>query len=88
MAYLFNLNIIVNFVLGFFFPGFFQIALFQFLIKITLDTIFQYKIARFFNRENLLWLFLPIQIVHMIYIIFIGPAGSLLNTHWKGRRIR
>lgn len=86
-AYLSNLLIVVNLVIGFFYPPFLKLAMFQFLAKLCIDTIFTYSVTKFFRRENLLWLFLPMQILHILYIILVAPAGVFGKYYWKGRRI-
>lgn len=86
-AYLFNLLILVNLIIGLFVPAFLKIATWQFLAKICIDTIFTYAVTRFFRRENLLWLFLPIQTIHILYIVLIAPAGIFGRYKWKDRKI-
>lgn len=85
-AYLFNLLIVFNMVIGFFVPGMLKLSMWMFLVKICIDTLFTYAVSRFFRRENILWLFLPIQALHVLYIIIIAPAGVFGKYQWKGRR--
>ncbi|MBC8173143.1 MAG: glycosyltransferase [Chitinophagales bacterium] len=87
-VYLFNLLIVVNLILGIFETVYLRIAMFQFLAKICADTIFTYAVAKFFHRENLLWYFLPMQIVHILYVLCIGPAGVFGKYQWKGREMK
>lgn len=86
-VYLFNLMIVVTMGLGFIFPQLLKLSMWMFLVKICVDTVFTYSVARFFRRENLLWLFLPIQALHVIYIIIIAPAGVFGKYNWKGRTV-
>ncbi len=86
-VYLSNLLIVVNLVIGFFYPPLLKLAMFHFLAKLCIDTLFAYSVTKFFRRENLLWLFLPMQILHIIYIILVAPAGVFGKYYWKGRRI-
>ena len=86
-VYLSNLLIVTNLVIGFFYPPLLKLAMFQFLAKLCIDTLFAYSVTKFFRRENLLWLFLPMQILHIIYIILVAPAGVFGKYYWKGRRI-
>lgn len=83
--YMFNALLAANLIAGFFVSGFLKIAMFQFLAKICIDTVFIYTVAKFFRKENLLWLFLPMQALHTIYILAIAPAGVLGAYTWKGR---
>lgn len=87
-AYLFNVLLVTNLFLGLFDPLFLRLAMWQFLMKICIDTLFTYAVTRFFKRENFLWLVLPMQIAHVIYILLIGPAGALGKYNWKGREVR
>ncbi len=86
-VYLMNLLIVACLVIGLFFPPMLKLAMWMFLTKLCIDTIFTYAVTKFFRRENLLWLFLPMQAVHVLYIILIAPAGVFGKYNWKGRRI-
>lgn len=86
-VYLTNLLIIVNLIVGLFYQPVLKLAMWQFLTKLVIDTIFTYSVTKFFRRENLLWLFLPMQMMHIIYIVLIAPAGVFGRYQWKGRRI-
>ena len=81
-VYLSNLLIVTNLVIGFFYPPLLKLAMFQFLAKLCIDTLFAYSVTKFFRRENLLWLFLPMQILHIIYIILVAPAGVFGKYYW------
>lgn len=83
--YLFNLLQFVNLVTGLFIPFYLRLSLWQFMVKIVIDTLFIYSVARFFRRENLLWLFLPVQVVHVVYVLLIAPFSIFGKYNWKGR---
>lgn len=87
-AYLFNALLLLNLILGLFQPHYLRLAMGQFLMKICIDTLFTYSVTKFFKRENFLWLVLPMQVAHVIYILFIGPAGAAGKYYWKGREVR
>lgn len=86
-VYCFNLALPLCLFVGFILPPFLKIAMWLFLVKICVDTIFTYSIAKFFRRENLLWLFLPMQTIHILYIILIAPAGIFGKYQWKNRTV-
>ncbi len=86
-VYLVNLLIVLNLAIGIFYPPVLKLAMWMFLAKLCIDTLFTYAVTKFFRRENLLWLFLPMQAVHVLYIILIAPAGVFGKYNWKGRRI-
>ncbi len=83
--YCFNLLQLVNLTTGLFLPFYLRLSLWQFMIKIVIDTVFIYSVARFFTKENLLWLFLPVQVVHVVYVLLIAPFAVFGNYRWKGR---
>lgn len=86
-VYMVNLLIVLNLAIGIFYPPMLKLAMWMFLAKLCIDTLFTYAVTKFFRRENLLWLFLPMQAVHVLYIILIAPAGVFGKYNWKGRRI-
>lgn len=88
LVYLFNLSIPVNLAIGFANPLFFRIAIAQFLLKIIVDTFFQYPVARFFHKQNLLWSFVPLQLAHIFYVVTIGILGMVVPYRWKGRKVK
>lgn len=86
-VYAYNAIMLLVMVLGFFLPGVLKLSIWMFLLKICVDTIFTYAVARFFHRGNLLWWFLPIQALHVVYIVVIAPAGVFGKYNWKGRTV-
>ena len=88
-VYLFNLTLIINFILALFCNVFFlKIFLIQFLSKCLIDFLFLGSGTRFFKRNDLLWLFLPSQIFHILYILIIGTLGNFGSYTWKGRKVK
>ncbi len=86
-VYAYNALILIIMALGFAIPGLLKLSMWMFLLKICVDTVFTYSVTRFFHRENLLWWFLPIQALHVIYIVLIAPAGVFGTYQWKGRTV-
>ncbi len=60
----------------------------QFLLKCVVDFLYLGSGCRFFQRNELMWLFLPAQPVHILYILIIGWWGNFATISWKGRRIK
>lgn len=85
MAYLFNLSIAVNFVLGFWSSLFLAVAALQLLSKIAVEYWFYSKVLSFFNKKSLLKWLLPAQIFHIVYVLVIGVLGNFGSYNWKGR---
>jgi cellulose synthase/poly-beta-1,6-N-acetylglucosamine synthase-like glycosyltransferase len=86
-VWLFNLAIPAFWVLGVVDAAWFRIGLLMFLIKIAADTLFQAPVVRFFRRTQLLWSFLPLQLLHLAYVIVIGPWSTFGGYRWKGRTV-
>lgn len=57
-------------------------------IKSVVDFSLLYLIARFFKQHNLLWLFIPLQIIYPFYIVFTAIAGLFGRFEWKKRSFR
>lgn len=87
-VYLMNLSIPLNMLLGIWDPFWFRIGLSQFILKVAFDTLFQYPVARFFHKTHLLWRFLPLQVLHIVYVILMGPWSMIRPYKWKGRKIK
>ncbi len=86
LSYLFNLAIIVNTLMGLFIgPIYLSIAAGSLLVKVILDAIFLWPVARYFHQKSLLWHFFPIQVVHVFYVVIMGAVGSFGAYRWKGR---
>ena len=89
-VFLFYCNIVFNLILGFTFDSsFFLLCTIQMGIKILFDYSFLRIITRFFGREELMRSFLPSQIIHLAYIIFVGLSSNIKKNYtWKGRNVR
>ena len=56
------------------------------LIKIIPEFIFLIMVCRFALKSDLLYLFLPAQIIYPIYISFVGITSLFGSYQWKGRK--
>jgi len=89
MVFLFCLNILSSFLL-IPFLGILGVKVFlsQLTIKMIIDFIFLGKMARFFNRKDLMKTYLPSQLLHISYIVVVGILGNLIKKYeWKGRQV-
>lgn len=69
-------------------PSYLWICLWAFLIKLLIDIIIMYQAARFFHNLRLLYWFLPLQILYIPYVLWIGIAGTFVKRYsWKGRKV-
>ena len=58
-------------------------------IKLLVDWLLLSTMAHWFYRRELLRYFLPAQIMHIVYIAWVGLLGALPGKYeWKGRRVR
>jgi cellulose synthase/poly-beta-1,6-N-acetylglucosamine synthase-like glycosyltransferase len=89
-VFLFCTSIPFNFLLGMFFDASFLLLSFiSFSTKIIFDFIFLKITTRFFNRQDLLKIFLPAQFLHGIYIITVGLWSNVKKKYvWKGRVVK
>ena len=55
-------------------------------IKCIIDFLLLFLSASFFKKERFLLLFLPEQLIYMIYVVVIGAIGSMGKYEWKGRK--
>ena len=89
LAYLFNLSILINAFLAIFYGLPILILLStQLILKLLVDFVFLKKASSFFEKGYLLKSFLIHEVLHIIYIVFVGTFGNLLSYNWKGRKLR
>lgn len=69
-------------------PDFLWWGCLAFLCKLLIDLIIMYQAARFFHNLRLLRWFLPLQIVYIPYVLWIGIASLFVKHYsWKGRKV-
>ena len=90
LVYAFNLFVLLGFVLSFFAEVNSFMILFGllFLLKCFSDFVFLYPVAKFFGRRELLWWFLPEQVLVIIYVTLMGIIGTNGKYSWKGRELK
>lgn len=54
--------------------------------KWLIDFILLYLAANFFNKKKHLVLFVFVELIYPIYIVFIGLLALITNFKWKGRK--
>lgn len=65
-----------------------QIWLLLMMIKTCIELIFLYPVAKFFGKQNMLWLFPLFQPFHIIYTVIAGWLGKFGSYNWKERRVK
>lgn len=89
IIFVFNLTLIFNFGLIFFkYKVYLELFFNQFIVKCLIDILLIFVVSKFFKQNKLLWLFLPIQIMYVWYIFFVGILSNISNYKWKGRSYR
>ncbi len=88
LTYLFNLMIVCNLIISFFDISFLQLFFFQLVVKMGTEFFFLLTVTRFFRRQTLLTLFLPAQLLHIIYVVVVGLLGNFTSYNWKERHTR
>ena len=70
-------------------PELWWLLLLAFVLKLVADIFLLYQSAKFFHNLRLIsWIF-PLQIVYILYVLWIGIAGNLVkNYNWKSRKVR
>ena len=66
----------------------FELWLFLIISKTIIELFFLFPVARFFNKQKLLWLFPVMQPFHILYTIIAGWLGKFGRYKWKGRNVK
>lgn len=86
-TFLVNFSLLAGFVTGALYPKYISYALILLIIKLIIEFPLMLGIASFADRKRLLWLYIPVEIVNIFYIVVIAIAGVFFKTKWKGREI-
>lgn len=87
-VYLFNAWIFILAISSFFFEKAFYLFLIAFCIKVFVELLFLYPVAKFFGKQKLLWWFVPAQPFHILYTLVAGWLGTFGSYRWKGRKVK
>ena len=69
-----------------FYQPFIGICLIILGIKCIIDFLLLFLSACFFQKKRLLILFIPEQIIYLLYVVLFGLIGSIGKYEWKGRK--
>lgn len=88
-VFFFCVSIVVNFfLLPFFFTELGWVFLVQLIVKTIIDFFYLNHMTNFFQRKDLMKIFFPAQLFHIIYIFVIGLLVNLVKEYrWKGRKV-
>ena len=60
----------------------------SFSVKLLVDIVFLWPVAKFFRQSHMLSLVLVVQFVHFIYMAVVGILSNILPYKWKGRKLK
>lgn len=86
--WLFNLSMLLNFLLGFYSIYFLEIFALQLLVKLAFEAALLFPITAFFKRQKLMVLLLLLSPIHVLYFVYVGLMGNTSKYSWKGRMVR
>jgi cellulose synthase/poly-beta-1,6-N-acetylglucosamine synthase-like glycosyltransferase len=88
MVYLFNGWILILGLASFFYNSIFYWFIGLLFAKTIIELLFLYPVAKFFNKEKLLWWFPIAQPFHILYTIIAGWLGRFGTYKWKERKVK
>jgi cellulose synthase/poly-beta-1,6-N-acetylglucosamine synthase-like glycosyltransferase len=66
----------------------FGVWLLLLLLKTVTELFFLFPVAKFFNKQILLWWFPFMQPFHIVYTVIAGWLGKFGKYKWKGREVK
>jgi cellulose synthase/poly-beta-1,6-N-acetylglucosamine synthase-like glycosyltransferase len=88
MFFLFNMMVLFSGIALFFTKIFMDVFIIGVAVKLFIDFIFMNKIAMFFKKGSLLWLFIPAEVLHVFYLVIISVLIFSKNYEWKKRSVK
>ncbi|MEO8962196.1 MAG: hypothetical protein ABI325_09955, partial [Ginsengibacter sp.] len=88
LVYVLNAWLLILALCSFIITKAFYIFLFSIGLKILVELIFLYPVAKFFGKQKLLWWFVPAQPFHILYTLIAGWLGKFGSYRWKGRKVK
>ncbi len=88
LVYLFNAWILLLSILCIFYPYLFYWFIGLLIAKTIIELCFLYPVAKFFNKEKLLWWFILAQPLHILYTVIAGWLGKFGSYKWKERKVK
>jgi cellulose synthase/poly-beta-1,6-N-acetylglucosamine synthase-like glycosyltransferase len=88
LVYLFNVWLFFIGLLSFFYHQIFFWFIGVVIAKIIVELFLLYPVAKFFNKEKLLWWFPLAQPFHILYTIVAGWLGKFGTYKWKERKVK
>ena len=87
--YLFYLACFLNlFILPWVHLSFLGFGVLFFLLKTLIDLLFFGNVLAFYKKSSLLKWIVPMEIIHIIYVSFMGVLAIFGSYTWKGRTVK
>lgn len=87
LVYFFNLSFLALFIAGFFHYKYWVFLTAGWLLKTLVELPFFSSVARFYNKQWMIKLFLLFQPLHIAYTIVAGWLGQFGKYEWKDRKV-
>jgi len=88
LVYVFNANLLVLLILGFWDTAYWMVLISCLLAKTFFELVYLWSVSKFFGKTKELAWFPALQPLHIIYIISAGFLGFFGNYEWKGRTVK
>ncbi len=85
-VFLFVFSLLANAFGALFSMAIFKLFLFQLSVKIVVDYRLLKSTSAYYSKGELMHSFPLSQVFHILYIVFVGSFGNILNFEWKGRK--
>jgi cellulose synthase/poly-beta-1,6-N-acetylglucosamine synthase-like glycosyltransferase len=87
-VYFYNLLLLIAFFMSLFQMYSFTIVILFLAIKIGLELLLLNPVLKFFERIALQKYFIPLQPLHITYMVLVGFLGLFTKYEWKGRSVQ
>lgn len=71
-----------------FYAEYYYLLLLLFTVKTAVELFFLFPVTKFFEKQKLLWWFIPSQPFHIIYTLIAGWLGKFGSYTWKERKVK
>lgn len=88
LVYLVNLLFFLLIIAAVINSHFWTLLLIYLIIKTLIELPFISSVASFYNEQNLIKYFFPLQPIHITYTVLVGLLSQFGKYEWKGRRVR
>jgi len=86
LAYLYNICLLFTLILGVVIsPNLLLVGLIMLVNKFIIEWPIVHSLSRFLNQSKGLKWFPVVQVLHLVYVVLIGPTSQFFNYKWKDR---